>query len=620
MPDIIHLLPDAVANQIAAGEVIQRPSSVVKELMENAVDAGATNIDVWITDAGKTCIQVIDNGKGMSEIDARLSFERHATSKISKPSDLYNLHTMGFRGEALASIAAVAQVELKTRAADSDLGTWLTLTGSEIVDQKQIACNVGTNFCINNLFYNVPARRRFLKTNQTEWNNISAEFERVALIHHNIGFTLHRDNELVLDLRASSFRKRITSVFGSHLDKMLLPVQVETPMVKIEGFVGTPQSAKVKGAKQYFFVNGRFMKHPYFNKAVMTAFERLISSDKQVPYFLRFEVDPSKIDVNIHPTKTEIKFEDDQAIWQILLAAIRESLGRFNAVPTINFDSFASTPEIPAFEPSTDPSVTKIDIDESYNPFARHDTSAKQPAYRPATHVSRQDWEQMYETLKKTALTSQSTEASQPDDSILYGDVSDKEKLDWEKETLTYLQHAGKYIVTSIKSGVMIVDQNRAHQRILFDKYMSELTNRDGVSQGLLFTELIQIPATQVATFNHMIETFKAVGFDISDMGGGSYAICGVPAGTEKQNPVSLLTEIFEDLLHQTGLPEEKIYFHIASMLSKKNAIRYGQMLSSEEMKNMIDELFACTSPNYTPDGHVIITIVRNEKLETLFR
>jgi DNA mismatch repair protein MutL len=619
MPDIIHLLPDAVANQIAAGEVIQRPSSVVKELMENSVDAGAKNIDVWITDAGKTCIQVIDNGKGMSETDARLSFERHATSKIAQPSDLYNLHTMGFRGEALASIAAVAQVELKTRAADSDLGTWLSLSGSEIVDQKQIACNVGTSFSINNLFYNVPARRRFLKTNQTEWNNISTEFERVALIHYDIGFTLHRDKELVLDLRPSSFRKRIISIFGSHFDKMLLPVQVETPIVKIDGFVGTPQSAKVKGAKQYFFVNGRFMRHPYFNKAVMTAFERLIASDKQVPYFLCFEVDPSKIDVNIHPTKTEIKFEDDQAIWQIVLAAVRESLGRFNAVPTIDFES-SSTPEIPAFDPSANPSVPHIDVDESYNPFSGNNAPAARPSYRPATHASRQDWEQMYERLKKTAIASQSAESSQAGDASLYSNEGGGEKLDWEKETLSYLQHAGKYIVTSVKSGVMIVDQYRAHQRILFDKYMSELTNRDGVSQGLLFTELIQIPATQVGAFNQMIDTFKAVGFDISDMGGGSYAICGVPAGTEKQNPVSLLTDIFDDLYHHTGLAEEKVYFHIASMLARKNAIRYGQALSVEEMKNLIDELFACTSPNYTPDGHVIITIIRNEKLDTLFK
>lgn len=619
MSDIIHLLPDSVANQIAAGEVIQRPSSVIKELMENSVDAGAARIDVWLTDSGKTSIQVIDDGKGMSETDARLSFERHATSKISKPADLFNLHTMGFRGEALASIAAVAQVELKTRPHDRELGTWISLSGSRILEQKPIACNVGTNFEVNNLFFNVPARRRFLKSNQTEWNNITTEFERVALIHPEIAFTLHRDGDLVIDLRPSSFRKRICNMFGNHLDKQLLQVHVETPIVTIDGFVGMPQSAKVRGVRQFFFVNDRYMRHPYFNKAIMTAFERLIADDKQVPYFLKFNVDPGKIDVNIHPTKTEIKFEDDQSIWQILLAAVREALGKFNAVPSIDFDR-GDVPEIPGFHPDRNPAPPTLDFDSHYNPFETDSNKKVGPTTFTAQKKVQKGWENLYRQIKNDAAASSTPQTAAPTDNTLYHNNDPESLRQWEKETLTYLQHNGRYIVTSVKSGIMVVDQSRAHQRILYDKYMSELTNRDGVSQGLLFTELIQIPVSQVVLFNQMMENFKAVGFDISDMGGGSYAIGGVPAGTENLNPVMLLNDIFDDLVNNTGLPEEKVYSHIALVLARKNAIRYGQELSAEEMKNLIDLLFASTSPNYSPDGKIIVTILKNDRLEALFK
>lgn len=619
MSDIIHLLPDSVANQIAAGEVIQRPSSVIKELMENSVDAEAAQIDVWLTDSGKTSIQVIDDGKGMSETDARLSFERHATSKISKPADLFNLHTMGFRGEALASIAAVAQVELKTRARDGEIGTWISLSGSRIIDQKPFACNVGTNFEVNNLFFNVPARRRFLKSNQTEWSNISTEFERVALIHPEIGFSLHRDGELVADLRPSSFRKRICNMFGTHLDKQLLPVHVETPIVTIDGFVGMPQSAKARGARQFFFVNGRYMRHPYFNKAVMTAFERLIADDKQIPYFLKFNVDPQKIDVNIHPTKTEIKFEDDRSVWQILLAAVREALGKFNAVPTIDFER-GDVPEIPGFNPTKNPEPPTLDFDHSYNPF----DTAPAPKVEGRTFTAQKKvpkgWEKLYDNIRNTASSGRPEQTPPADGNVLYRNDETENLKQWEKETLTYLQHNGRYIVTSVKSGIMVVDQTRAHQRILYDKYMSELTNHDGVSQGLLFTELIQIPVAQVVMFNQLMDNFKSVGFDITDMGGGSYAIGGVPAGTENLNPVMLLNDIFEDLVANTGLPEEKVYSHIALVLARKNAIHYGQDLTAEEMKDLIDRLFATTSPNYSPDGKLIVTILQNEKLEALFK
>lgn len=369
MSDIIKLLPDSVANQIAAGEVIQRPSSVIKELVENAIDAGATSIQVIVVDAGKTCIQVVDNGKGMSETDARLAFERHATSKITQASDLFNLQTMGFRGEALASIAAVAQVELKTRTADEEIGTCLQIEGSKVIDQQPDACSVGANFSVKNLFYNIPARRKFLKSNQTEMSNILTEFERVALANPQLSFKLYSGDSVLQNLPAGNFRSRIRGIFGKNVDSKLLPVSVETSLAKINGYVGTPESSKKKGFHQYFFVNGRYMKHPYFSKAIMTAYERLIPDNEQVSYFIDFQVDPSKIDVNIHPAKTEIKFEDDSAIWQILLASVREALGKFNAIPTLDFDT-ENCPSIPAFNPEyTEVKQPQVHLDSSFNPF-----------------------------------------------------------------------------------------------------------------------------------------------------------------------------------------------------------------------------------------------------------
>ncbi len=612
MADIIHLLPDSVANQIAAGEVIQRPSSVIKELMENSVDAGATSIDVWITDAGKTCIQVIDNGKGMSETDARLSFERHATSKIRNASDLFELRTMGFRGEALASIAAVAQVELKTKTEGEELGIGLSLEGSKIIDQNPVACNVGANFSIRNLFYNVPARRRFLKSNTTELNNIMTEFERVALIHPEISFTFHRDNALVLDLRPSSFRKRITSLFGTNLDKQLLPVQVETSLVKINGFVGTPESARSKGMRQFFFINRRFMRHTYFNRAVMTAFERLIPSDKQVPYFYCLEVDPSRIDVNIHPTKTEIKFEDDQAIWKIILAATKEALGRFNVMPAIDFVE-ATTPEIPFFNPNTQTAQPQIKVDRHYTPFSQKTSSDVRQSY------TTDKWEDLYASLKKTTMTAVPKQ-EEKDERSLYSSHSDDEMKDWNKEHTVYYQYKGKYIFTSVKSGLMVIDQYRAHVRILYDKILGEMKEHNFVSQGLLFTELIQIPSSQVMVFNEHLNDMESVGFDISNLGAGKYAVNGVPAGLEKQNVPNLVNEIFEIFLNKDGLPQEKICHHVALALARKSAITSGLVLSAEEMKKLVDDLFSCELPNYSPDGKPTLTIVPNEKIEALLR
>ena len=377
MSDVIQLLPDSVANQIAAGEVIQRPASVIKELVENAVDAGAMNIQVVVVDAGRTSIQVIDDGKGMSETDARLAFERHSTSKIRKADDLFKLHTMGFRGEALASIAAVAQVELKSRQASDEIGTLIRISGSRFEKQEPCSCPVGSIFAINNIFYNVPARRKFLKSNSTELNNILTAFERIALVNPQINFSLRSNETEVFNLRAANLRQRILDVFGKRFNHELLPVNVETTMCKISGFVGKPEAARKKGVHQFFFVNGRYMKHPYFNKAVMSAFDRLIPQGEQVPYFLYFEVDPKDIDVNIHPTKTEIKFENEQAIWQIILASVKESIGMFNEVPTIDFDT-EDKPDIPVYNPEKAPTAAapKISLNPGYNPFKTNSSSS----------------------------------------------------------------------------------------------------------------------------------------------------------------------------------------------------------------------------------------------------
>lgn len=610
MADVIRLLPDVVANQIAAGEVIQRPSSVVKELMENSVDAGADAIEVWVTDAGKTNIQVVDNGRGMSETDARLSFERHATSKIRTAADLFALHTMGFRGEALASIVAVAQVELKTRTKEDDLGVWMYLEASKLVEQKAVACKIGSSFSIKNLFFNVPARRRFLKSDATELNNIMTEFERVALIHPEIGFTFHRDETLVMDLRPSSFRKRITSLFGNSLDKQLLPVQVETSLIKIDGFVGNPESARTKGARQFFFVNHRYMKHLYFNRAVMAAFDKLIPSDKQVPYFLCLEVDPGKIDVNIHPTKTEIKFEDDQAIWKILLAAVKESLGRFNVAPSMDFTD-ENVLEIPVFNPTTPVASPQIEYDRSYTPFQDTPRTSSSRNYAPDR------WEDLYASLKKTTSTAvnQVQEVVQP---LFDEPKSEPTTEPVEKDTAVYFQYRGKYIFTTVRSGLMMIDQNRASLRIAYDRFMKQIKQHSVVVQGLLFPEILQVPVGKSVVFSEHLSEMATVGFDIESMGGGRFAINGVPAGTEKQDILLLVQEVYELFINNAGTALDKIYHQVALTLARRNLLPNGQTLNNEEMKKLVDDLFLCEIPNYTPDGKLVLTIIGNEKIESL--
>lgn len=613
MSDIIQLLPDSVANQIAAGEVIQRPASVVKELVENAVDAGAKTINVLIVDAGRTSIQVIDDGKGMSETDARLSFERHATSKIRKADDLFALTTMGFRGEALASIAAVAQIELKTRQEKDDIGTSLSISGSKFIGQEPCVCPVGSNFKVENLFFNVPARRKFLKSNTTELNNIISAFERIVLVYPNITFTLHSNGVEIFSLKACSLRQRVVEVFGKRLNQNLLPVEVETTLCRIYGFVGKPESAKKKGALQYFFVNDRYMKHPYFNKAVANAFERLVPFGEQVPYFLYFEVPAENIDVNIHPTKTEIKFENEQAIWQILMAAVKEALGRFNDIPAIDFDT-EGKPDIPVFNPSANVSAPTVNFNPSYNPFKETKSSKSSAA-------SQTQWEELYKGLNEDFSTDTENVLSAPNQSdeqtIFTSNETGKASVAEERSPAHY-QYKGCYIMTAVKSGLMIIDQHRAHVRILYEQYLKQLKEHTAHTQKMLFPEMVNLPTSNEAALQKILSEMQTMGFELSNMGGGSYAVNGIPAGIEGLNISALVGDMVASTLEDGSSVNEEIDQALALSLARNAAIPYGQVLGNEEMENLVNELFACNNVNYTPTGKTILTILKQLDIEKM--
>ena len=599
MTDVIHLLPDSVANQIAAGEVIQRPASVIKELVENAVDAGATTIHVLVVDAGRTSIQVIDDGKGMSETDARLSFERHATSKILKSDDLFALHTMGFRGEALASIAAVAQVELLTRRAEDEIGTRVMIAGSRVTSQEPVSCPVGSNFKVENLFFNVPARRKFLKSNATELSNILAAFERIVLVYPEIHFTLHHNGAEQLNLKRGSLRQRITDVFGKQYSQDLLPVEVHTALCSITGFVGKPEGARKKGGHDYFFVNGRYMRHPYFHKAVQSAYDRLVAEGMQVPYFLYFEVEPAEIDVNIHPTKTEIKFQNEQAIWQILLAAVRDALGKFCEVPAIDFDMQGS-PDIPVFDPTRQVAPPQPKYNADYNPF-------KKPSVP-------EGWTELYEAAIPTASQTNSTAS-------LF-DSSDESSLDVGPQTpLTekspsHYQYKGRYLMTAVKSGLMIIDQYRADVRVRYERYMEQFRQHTASTQRLLFPEAVQFAPSEAVVLEKILPELAGIGFEVSSLGGNSFAVNGMPAGLDGLDPVSLLRQLVADAASDVQLSD--LHARLALGLARSAAIPYGQVLTNDEMESLINDLFSCFNVNYTPDGKAILSILPQTDIEHL--
>lgn len=656
MNDIIQLLPDSVANQIAAGEVIQRPASVIKELVENSIDAGATLINVVCVDSGRTSIQVTDNGKGMSETDARLSFERHATSKIRQADDLFNLHTMGFRGEALASIAAVAQVELRTRRPDDDLGTALTIAGSRFVSQEPVQCPVGCNFTISNLFYNVPVRRKFLKSNTTELNNIVTAFERIALVYPDVAFTLYNNQTELYNLKAGGLRQRIVDVIGKKINQHLLPIDIDTTMCKITGFVGKPESARKKGARQFFFVNGRYMKHPYFHKAIMTAYERLVPEGEQIPYFIYFTVNPTDIDVNIHPTKTEIKFENEQTVWQILTAAVRDAVGMFNDVTAIEFDT-EGQPDIPALGamPQADISAPKVQYNPAYNPF--NEPSAQRSSAAP------DNWEQLYEGLssahsrqqsapslfdndKSGVIQSRSNATNKPfaDNGIVLSKGFSKpdglnaesagfnalsadtdmlsastEPSPLEEKSPTHYQYKGRYIMTSVKSGLMIIDQYRAHTRILYEGYIEQMQKRRPSSQKPLFPDTIHFSASDKVVVEAVMPELQNIGFELTPNEEGDYTITAVPSGLDGLDYVALVQDLVASAREKTTSAIDDINHSIALELARNAAVTYGQVLTNAEMENIVNSLFACSNFSYTPDGKKILTMLRQTDLEQLF-
>ncbi len=632
MSDVIKLLPDSVANQIAAGEVIQRPASVIKELVENSIDAGATSVEVILKDAGRTLIQVIDNGKGMTETDARLAFERHSTSKISKAEDLFSLHTMGFRGEALASIAAISQVELRTRAKGAQLGTKLIINASKCELQEPDVCAEGSNFMIKNIFFNVPARRKFLKSNQVELSNIVKEFEKLALVNHTVEFTLINNDNIMFKLMTGNFKQRIVALLGRNLDQQLIPLNIDTSLVKISGFISKPEFARKRNSLQYFFVNGRYMRHPYFHKAVMTSYGQLIPDDEQPNYFLDFNVDPESIDVNIHPTKTEIKFENEMPIWQILAAAVKESLGRFIAVPQIDFNT-EDAPELPAFNKHTVVAPPEQGIDLTYNPFKSTASGGRghaSTAYNPVatSQPSTTNWELLYQNFEKkingsfdeaqvegvTTPLEQATIEHVPDapdkvqGTLLNTDV-----------VATCLQVKGRYIVSPVKSGLMIIDQHRAHVKVLYEKYMKQIDGKDITSQSVLFPDVLQLSASQNIILKELEPEMEKIGFNLSQLSGNDWAINAIPCGMENVDVKDIILQVIESVVKGGQSIAEKVYERIALTVARSAATPAGKELSRQEMETLVSRLLQLPAPGYTPDGKKIISMLSCEQLDKMF-
>ncbi len=617
MSDVIKLLPDSVANQIAAGEVIQRPASVIKELVENAIDAQATHVQIILKDAGRTLIQIIDDGVGMSETDARLAFERHSTSKIRCADDLFTLHTMGFRGEALASIAAISQVELRTRRHDAQLGTRLVINASQCESQEPDMCPVGSNFMVKNIFFNVPARRKFLKSNQVELSNIVKEFEKLALVNHEVEFTLIHNDNVMYNLMQGTFRQRIAALMGNNIDQQLLPVTIDTSMVKVQGYIGKPENARKRNALQFMFVNGRYMRHPYFHKAVMSAYEQLIPEGEQPNYFLRFTVEPEAIDVNIHPTKTEIKFEDEMPIWQILAAGVKETLGRFSEVPAIDFDT-KDAPAIPAYSGHVEVHHPEIAVDPSYNPFKSQNKPGGGAAHHHAPdNRPMSNWDELFanfERKKREGLEQQGTNSMAEDTSDAQQTV-----LPVDDVQSVYLQLKGRYILSPAKSGLMVIDQHRAHVRILFDRYIGQLHTGNLSSQAILFPEVLHLSAAQSVALQELLPEMEQMGFQLDSMGGNDWAINAIPAGIEGVDPVAMVQQILESV-DNGGMPvKRRIMEHLSLTVARSAAIPVGRTLQQEEMEVLVADLLRLPEPNYTPDGKTIITVIPMEQITKLF-
>ena len=603
--DIIHLLPDSVANQIAAGEVIQRPASCLKELVENSLDAKAKRIQVIVRDAGRTLLQVIDDGIGMSEMDARLAFERHATSKIREAQDLFSLRTMGFRGEALASICAVAQVEMTTRRAEDETGTLIEIQGSEVVRQEVCACPVGTNIKVSNLFFNVPVRRKFLKTDQTELRNLLTEFYHIVLVYPKVSFTFVHNDEILLELPAGTEKQRIEAVFGNPKRNVytsaFVDVATDTDLVSIHGFVVKPENATRK-AEQYFFVNGRYMRHPYFQKAVLTAYSGMLANDYQPSFFLYFTINPEAIDVNIHPTKTEIKFADEQTIFQILMAAVREALGKFTLAPTIDFDTSGQI-DIPVLhdQPVVPPQVT---VDHSYNPFKKRDT-----IIYPDRQPSPRHWETLYEGLQKTDRLTDRTPAESEEPLLHAADL----------ESCALWQYGGKYILVPTQQGLVLVNQHRAHVAILHAQFIDQIRLTQGAMQQLLFPEVLSLSPEDMVLLEQIADDLRTIGFDIEQLSPDSYSIQGVPAQLINQSPIPILQHILSQVRERGADTPTEWREQIARTMAESAAIPYGKPLTETEMRDMMQRLIALPQYHRTTEGKIILSLLSDDEISKRF-
>ncbi|HOI87844.1 MAG TPA: DNA mismatch repair endonuclease MutL [Lentimicrobium sp.] len=607
MSDIIRLLPDSVANQIAAGEVIQRPASAIKELVENAVDSGASHIELIVKDSGKTLLQVIDNGCGMSPTDARMSFERHATSKIKEANDLFRIHTFGFRGEALASIAAIAQVELRSRRMDDELGTHLVIEGSMVKSQQPCACQTGTSIMVKNLFYNVPARRNFLKSDSAEMRHIIEEFQRVALVNPNIAFTFHNNGKLMFQLPAAGLKQRIVNLMGSAYQEKLIPLGQDSDIVKISGFVGKPESARKTKGEQYFFANNRYIRHPYFNHAVEEAFSELIPEGYYPAYFIYLEVDPSNIDINIHPTKTEVNFQDHQVIYSMLRSAVKQAIGKHSLSPTLDFEAETIfNTYFPKDKPIVEPGIT---VNPDYNPFVR-----KQQAELNLSAGIKQDpnlanWKDLYEISRRDNHGFE----SEPRTMTIGAD------FDSEAPTRGIMQFQNRYIVSRVKSGLMIIDQQNAHERVIYERLMDRSSEKKGHSQQQLFPQTVNLSAADSELLRELQDDFSDLGFRIEPFGRNAYIVQGIPPDMVDENIQSLIENVLESFkTNQIGLKIDKRNNLIRSM-ARNLAIKAGKVLLPEEMQSLLDDLFACSVPNVSPSGKTIIISITSEEIEKRF-
>lgn len=618
MADIIQLLPDFVANQIAAGEVIQRPASVVKELMENAVDAGATQVHLIVKDSGRTLLQIIDDGCGMSAADARLCFERHATSKISSAEDLFRIRTKGFRGEALASIGSVAHVELKTRLHDEELGTRILMEGSDVRVAEPCQTAQGTSFSVRNLFFNVPARRQFLKTDAIEFKHILDEFQRIALAHPEVAFIMHHNQSEVYHLLRGNFRQRVVALFGVKLDERLVPVDEDTDVVRITGFVGKPEFARKSRGEQFFFVNGRFIKHPYLHHALSGAMDGLMSEGKYPLYFLHLEVDPSRIDVNIHPTKTEVKFREEKAIYSILKSAVRRGLGRFQIAPTLDFEQESSF-NIAPFDKDRPVVVPEVAVNLDYNPFANEAPRKEGLAARLGRErfTRSRGYDDFYRILQGEPM-----DDAQPESAAVHMQQAIAMPADSNDEKgrvgAALFQMARAYIITPIKSGMLWIDQQRAHERILYEKYYHGEDTLTG-SQQLLFPETVTLTPAEHAAVLSARESLGAFGFEVEDLGGRDIIIHGVPVDLSSRDPRDMLESVLKALQEDADDVEHPVRHRLALGLARAGSIKRGQVLSDAEMRDLIDRLFTCAVPAYTPTGRKVVVTFTPEEMANKF-